>query len=97
MTLAERICQPDIPAITVRTALDSVEICFAGDTYFGELLQGLREARGEKNYLKVHGYSYGFEQLREFLQGMDVVIANLETALTKPGQRSLLVLKMTHH
>ncbi|NEE04096.1 CapA family protein [Phytoactinopolyspora halotolerans] len=59
------------------------DVVFAGDTGFGENYQEEEERRGRGNVLKEHGYAYSFERVAPLLAGADVVVANLETPLTR--------------
>jgi hypothetical protein len=59
-----------------------LDICVAGDIYFGEMHQKRRESNGKTSYLKKHGYGYLLQDLARFLQSADFVVANLETPLT---------------
>jgi UDP-N-acetylmuramoyl-tripeptide--D-alanyl-D-alanine ligase len=59
-----------------------VDVSFVGDTYFGESYQRRRARRGETDYLKAHGYAYSAKNFESFLHRADLVVANLEAALT---------------
>ncbi|MHC5023609.1 MAG: CapA family protein [Planctomycetota bacterium] len=66
-----------------------LRILFLGDTGFGETYQRREAERGRTNVLAEHGYDYSLRKLAPLLQGRDLVVANLETPLTKPGPSPL--------
>ncbi|HEY8452401.1 MAG: CapA family protein [Micromonosporaceae bacterium] len=60
-----------------------LDVMLVGDTTFGENYQEERASRGRENVLETHGYDHGFEQLDGLLEQADLVVANLETPLTR--------------
>ena len=65
------------------SARHTLDICFMGDTYFGEFYQELRQTRGQRNYLAAKGYDHGLKNLEPFLQSASFCIVNLEATLTE--------------
>src|SRR5699024_10381105 len=61
---------------------DRFNLLLLGDTAFGAGYQEARADRGRTNFLKKYGYDHGFVRVDPFLQGSDLVVANLETPLT---------------
>lgn len=74
---------PPSAAVIELAARHSLDICLAGDTYFGEFYQELRQARGKRNYLAAKGYDHALKHLAPFLQSADFGIVNLEATLTE--------------
>ncbi|MGI9331312.1 MAG: CapA family protein, partial [Gammaproteobacteria bacterium] len=68
--------------LTAPTAWSETTLIFAGDTHFGENYQEGFAENGEGNVLVDEGYPWTIENFTAFLTGADVVIANLETAVT---------------
>ena len=66
----------------VGSASAETRLIFAGDTHFGENYQEGFAANGEGNVLVDEGYPWTIENFSAFLNSADVVIANLETAVT---------------
>jgi poly-gamma-glutamate capsule biosynthesis protein CapA/YwtB (metallophosphatase superfamily) len=58
-------------------------VLFLGDTSFGETYQIARQRRGRENVLETRGYNAFLEPWKPFLSDADLVIANLETPLTR--------------
>lgn len=75
----------DLPAKTWRDdqARDQLDVLFVGDTSFGENYQEKREAAGKGNILKDQGHEYCLERVAPMMQKADLVVANLETPLTR--------------
>lgn len=61
----------------------SFKILFVGDTSFGENYQERLAREGGENILKEKGYDYPLAELKKILLSSNLVIANLETPLTK--------------
>jgi poly-gamma-glutamate capsule biosynthesis protein CapA/YwtB (metallophosphatase superfamily) len=55
---------------------------FAGDFSFGENYLAEEEAKGGENVLETRGYDYCVEKLEALMRDADIVVANLETAVT---------------
>ena len=62
---------------------NEVDICFLGDTYFGEWHMKRRVKNGFKDILKERGYLDFTKFFDQFLNKCDFVIANLECAITQ--------------
>lgn len=62
---------------------DRVTITFLGDTYFGEWYMERRERRGRRHLLRERGYGHCTERLAPFLARSDVLVVNLECALSE--------------
>src|SRR5690606_21845690 len=60
-----------------------LDIMLVGDTSFGENYQEHRASSGRENVLETHGYDHAFERLDGLLEQADLVVANLETPLTR--------------
>lgn len=73
--------EPSEPSQIVIQGRHKLDICFVGDTYFGEYYQERREKSGQINYLTKRGYSYSLKLLDTFLQRADFSVANLEVSL----------------
>jgi len=61
---------------------DALDIAFVGDTYFGEWHMQRRRKRGEDDLLAQRGYLGFAADLNPLLNACDLVIANLECAVT---------------
>jgi poly-gamma-glutamate capsule biosynthesis protein CapA/YwtB (metallophosphatase superfamily) len=59
-----------------------LDIFFLGDTYFGEWHMQLRTKKGQPDVLAQKGYFHFGRYFNEMLNNGDLVIANLECALT---------------
>jgi hypothetical protein len=68
---------------------DGLEIVFLGDTSFGENYQADLERRTGRNLLQERGYDACLAAFQPFLQKADLVVANLETPLTKLNRSPL--------
>lgn len=69
--------------VLLDSSSNSARILLVGDThlaenYFAEFSLG----EGKANILDMHGYDYGFDGVRAFLESSDYVIADLETPVT---------------
>lgn len=62
---------------------DRIDLVLVGDTAFGANYQEGQAARGRANILETHGYDHGFERVDPLLHEADLVVANLETPLTR--------------
>lgn len=58
------------------------DVIFLGDTYFGEWHMRLRAKKGRPNVLRNYGYLYFAENFYPLLHEADLVLANLECAIT---------------
>lgn len=72
-------------------------VLFLGDTSFGEPYQIARQRRGRENVLETRGYEAFLEPWKPFLSDADLVIANLETPLTRLTDSPLDGIKMYIH
>jgi len=72
-------------------------VLFLGDTSFGEPYQIARQRRGRENVLETRGYDAFLEPWKPFLSDADLVIANLETPLTRLTESPLDGIKMYIH
>lgn len=61
---------------------DNIDIFFLGDTYFGEWHMRLRARKGQYDVLAEKGYLHFAKAFNALLTGGDLVIANLECAIT---------------
>ncbi|MCL7489584.1 MAG: CapA family protein [Desulfobulbaceae bacterium] len=61
---------------------DNIDIFFLGDTYFGEWHMRLRARKGQYDVLAQKGYLHFARAFNPLLRGGDLVIANLECAIT---------------
>lgn len=62
---------------------DSFTILFGGDTSYGENYQLAFEMAGRENVLKAKGYDHSPAKLKPLLLSSDLVVANLETPVTR--------------
>lgn len=60
----------------------NVDIFFLGDTYFGEWHMDLRAKKGKYNVLAEKGYTHFAKAFEALLADGDLVVANLECAIT---------------
>lgn len=60
-----------------------LDVMLVGDTSFGENYQERRASSGRENVLETYGYDHGFERLDGLLEQAHLVVANLETPLTR--------------
>src|SRR5690554_1781857 len=86
----ERTVNPD-PAVDDRPRkiwspagpVGRLDVMLVGDTSFGENYQERRASSGRENVLETYGYDHGFERLDGLLEQAHLVVANLETPLTR--------------
>ena len=60
----------------------NIDIIFLGDTYFGEWHMRRRVRKGKRDVLRAYGYRYFAENFYPLLNEADLVVANLECAIT---------------
>jgi poly-gamma-glutamate capsule biosynthesis protein CapA/YwtB (metallophosphatase superfamily) len=75
----------------------AIRVLLVGDTSFGENYQRDVKAGGGVDILERRGYDYPLSRVKPLLAGADLVVANLETPLTAPGQSALAGRKQYVH
>jgi poly-gamma-glutamate capsule biosynthesis protein CapA/YwtB (metallophosphatase superfamily) len=81
--------QPGPPASPAAKKAAGVRILFVGDTSFCEGYQRRLKAAGKGSVLERRGYDYHLSRLDPLLRGAHLVIANLETPLTRRARSAL--------